>query len=134
MKGLAARVFGPPGEPPSEALASECGHFVGSRLELHDGDEPNCPLRMEDRVDALHHLEDLGEVAFDIRSRGVGLDDQTGLLEQFVRALDLAPHGDTGADRDRLDFGCRFHGPRGEGPNLVSGCLNPSLSCRCQAA
>jgi hypothetical protein len=28
-----------------------------------------------------------------------------------VRALDLAPHGDTGADRDRLDFGCSFHGP-----------------------
>jgi hypothetical protein len=50
-------------------------------------------------------------VTFDVRSRGVGLDDQTGLLEQFVRALDLAPHRDTGADRDRLDFGCRFHGP-----------------------
>jgi hypothetical protein len=30
-----------------------------------------------------------------------------------VRALDLAPHGGTGADRDRLDFGCRFHGPWG---------------------
>src|SRR5271157_5701258 len=58
LRGLAARVFGPPGEPPSEALASECGHFVGSRLEFHDGDEPNCPLRMEDRVDALHPLED----------------------------------------------------------------------------
>ena len=39
------------------------------------------------------------------------VDDQTGLLDQFVRALDLASHGDTGADRDRLDFGCRFHGP-----------------------
>jgi hypothetical protein len=64
-------------------------------------------------VDAFHHLEDLGEVAFDVRSRGVGLDDQTGLLEQFVRALDLAPHRDTGAERDRLDFGCRFHGPWG---------------------
>ena len=59
MKGLAARVFGPPGEPPSEALASECGHFVGSCLELHDGDEPNCPLRVEDRVDAFNNLEDL---------------------------------------------------------------------------
>ena len=100
-----------PRAPPSKALASECGHFVGSRLELHDGDEPNCPLRVEDRVDAFHNLEDLGEVAFDVRSRGVGLDDQTGFLEQFVRALDLAPHGDTGADRDRLDFGCSFHGP-----------------------
>ena len=55
-------------------------------------------------MDAFHHLEDLGEVAFDVRSRGVGLDDQTGLLEQFVRALDLAPHGDTGADRDRLEL------------------------------
>ena len=59
LRGLAARVFGPPGEPPSEALASECGHFVGSRLELHDGDEPNCPLRVEDRVDAFNNLEDL---------------------------------------------------------------------------
>ena len=84
LRGLAARVFGPPGEPPSEALASEGGHFVGSRLELHDGDEPNCPLRVEDRVDAFNNLKDLGEVAFDVRSRGVGLDDQTGLLEQFV--------------------------------------------------
>ena len=35
-------------------------------------------------MDAFNHLEDLGEVAFDVRSRGVGLDDQTGLLEQFV--------------------------------------------------
>ena len=26
-------------------------------------------------------------------------------------ALDLAPHRDTGAERDRLDFGCRFHEP-----------------------
>ena len=69
------------------------------------------PLRVEDRMDAFNHLEDLGEVAFDVGSRGVGLDDQTGLLEQFVRALDLVPHRDTGADRDRLDFGCRFHGP-----------------------
>ena len=43
----------------SQALASECGHFVGSRLELHDGDEPNCPLRVEDRVDAFNNLEDL---------------------------------------------------------------------------
>src|SRR5271157_2189362 len=111
LRGLAARVFGPPAEPPSEALASECGHFVGSRLELHDGDEPNCPLRVEDRVDAFNNLKDLGEVAFDVRSRGVGLDYQTGFLEQLVRALDLAPHGDTGADRDRLDFGCSFHGP-----------------------
>ena len=59
LRGLAARVFGPPGEPPSEAIASECGHFVGSRLELHDGDEPNCPLRVEDRVDAFNNLEDL---------------------------------------------------------------------------
>ena len=58
LRGLAARVFGPPGEPPSKRL-SECGHFVGSRLELHDGDEPNCPLRVEDRVDAFNHLEDL---------------------------------------------------------------------------
>jgi hypothetical protein len=30
-------------------------------------------------------LENLGEVAFDVRSRGVGLDDQTGFLEQLVR-------------------------------------------------
>ena len=37
-------------------------------------------------MDVFHHLEDLGEVAFDVGSRGVGLDDQTGLLEQFVRA------------------------------------------------
>ena len=59
LRGLAARVFGPPGEPPSEAIASECGHFVGSRLELHDGDEPNCPLRVEHRVDAFNNLEDL---------------------------------------------------------------------------
>ena len=63
-------------------------------------------------MDAFHQLEDLGEVAFDVRSRGMGLDYQTGFLEQFVRALNLAPHGDTGADRDRLDFGCSFHGPR----------------------
>jgi hypothetical protein len=67
-------------------LASQGGHFVGSRLELHDRDEPNGPLRVEHRVDAFHHLEDLREVAFDVGSRGVGLDDQTGLLEQFVRA------------------------------------------------
>ena len=97
--------------PPSEAvIAGEGGHFVSTRLELHDGDEPNGPLRVEDHVDTFNHLEDLGEVAFDVRSRGVGLDDQTGLLEQFVHALDLA------APRhrrrwDRLDFGCRFHGP-----------------------
>ena len=71
--------------PPSEALAGEGGHFVSTRLELHDGDEPNGPLRVEDRMDAFNHLEDLGEVAFDVGSRGVGLDDQTGLLEQFVR-------------------------------------------------
>ena len=100
-----------PRAPPSEPLAREGGHFVGARLELHDGEEPNCPLRVEHRVDAFNNLEDLGEVTFDVRSRGVGLDDQTGFLEQFVRALDLAPHGDTGADRDRLDFGCSFHGP-----------------------
>ena len=56
---MAKRVFVPPGEPPSEALARECGHFVGSRLELHDGDEPNCALRVEDRVDAFNNLEDL---------------------------------------------------------------------------
>jgi hypothetical protein len=97
-----------PRAPPSEPLASEGGHFVGTRLELHDGDEPNCALRVEDRVDTFNHLEDLGEVAFDIRSGGVGLDDQTGFLEQFVRAPDLAPHRDTGTDRDRLDFGCSF--------------------------
>jgi hypothetical protein len=64
-----------PRAPPSEPLASEGGHFVGTRLELHDGDEPNCALRVEDRVDTFNHLEDLGEVAFDIRSGGVGLDD-----------------------------------------------------------
>ena len=74
----------PPGEPPSEALAGERGGFVGSRLELHDGDEPNGPLRVEHRVEAFQHVEDLGEVAFDVRSRGVGLDDQTGFLKQFV--------------------------------------------------
>ena len=73
-----------PRAPPSEPLASECGHFVGSRLELHDGEEPNCPLRVEHRVDAFNNLEDLGEVTFDVRSRGVGLDYQTGFLEQFV--------------------------------------------------
>ena len=36
-------------------------------------------------MDTFNHLEDLGEVAFDVRSGGVGLDDQTGFLEQFVR-------------------------------------------------
>ena len=60
LSGLTARVFGPPGEPLSEAFASERGDFVGSRLELHDADEPNCPLRVEQRVDAFHHVEDLG--------------------------------------------------------------------------
>ena len=40
-------------------------------------------------MDAFQHVEDLGEVAFDVRSRGVSLDDQTGFPEQFVRALDL---------------------------------------------
>ena len=57
-----------PGELSSEALASECGHLVGSRRKLPDRDEPNCPLCVEHRVDTFHRLEDLGELAFDVRA------------------------------------------------------------------
>ena len=62
------------------SLPASVGTLSGSRLELHDGDELNCALRVEDRVDAFNNLQDLREVAFDVRSRGVGLDYQTGFL------------------------------------------------------
>src|SRR5271165_3253240 len=41
----------PPRGPPSEALARESGGFVGSRRELHDGDEPHGPPPPRDRCD-----------------------------------------------------------------------------------
>ena len=49
----------PRGEPPSEgSLPAKRGDSSGpSRVD--DGDEPNCPLRVEDRVDAFNNLEDL---------------------------------------------------------------------------
>jgi hypothetical protein len=70
---------------------------------------------MEHRVDALNSLEDLGEVAFDVCSRGVGLDDQTRFLEQFVRALDLAPHRDTAPSGIAWISAVAFMGLGGEG-------------------
>ena len=83
-------------------------------------------------MDAFQRLEDLGEVAFDVRSRGVGLEDQTGFLEQFVarwtsrRTETPSPIG--------IAWISAVAFMSGKGPHLVSGCLNRSLLRRGQAA
>ena len=59
LRGLAARVFGPPGEPPSEGLPARVGTLSVRVSSFTTVMSRTVPLRVEDRVDAFHHLEDL---------------------------------------------------------------------------
>ena len=134
LRGLAARVFGPPGEPPSEALASERGDFVGSRLELHDGDEPNGPLRVEHRVDAFNTWRIWARSPSTFVPEAwvstIRPDSSSSSCARWTsrRTETPAPIGIAWISA------VAFMGLGGEGPHLVSGCLNRSLSRRCQPA